>query len=285
MAMAMLTRYSARVVRVRVGSDLQTAIKKGITALDHEAASLVPGKTFTIKPNLNSADPYPASSDPAFVRALGEVLLDMGAANLRLVECSMLGVRTRDVATKTGMMSVAEELGTEIEFLDEGEWIEQTVPGGRYLRRVRVGDALLRAENIVLAPCLKTHKYARFTGAMKLFVASMRKRDRILLHARHLEEKIPELASLFHPVLIVMDARKVFVTGGPFSGRVESPGLVIVGTDMVAVDVVGVRVLQRYEAKNRLDVDAWELPQIRRAVELGMGVVSDDQIELLDIEA
>jgi uncharacterized protein (DUF362 family) len=62
---------------------------------------------------------------------------------------------------------------------------------------------------------------------------------------------------------------------------VESPGYILAGTDMVAVDVEGVRILQSYEAKNRLDMPVWEIPQIKHAVEIGLGASSDADISVI----
>jgi uncharacterized protein (DUF362 family) len=99
---------------------------------------------------------------------------------------------------------------------------------------------------------------------MKLFVGWIRRRDRLRMHARRLEQKAVDLASYFQPSLIVMDARKCFVTGGPMSGQLECSGFILA-----------------YGAKNRLDRNVWELPQIAHAVEIGIGAKSDAEIELV----
>lgn len=149
------------------------------------------------------------------------------------------------------------------------------------MKSAHIGEAMTSCEKLVVAPCLKTHRFARFTGTMKLFVGVIKGSDRLKMHSRKLEEKIADLASYFQPDLVVMDARKVFVTGGPASGRIESPGYILAGTDMVAVDVEGVRILQSYDAENRLNMPVWEIPQIRHAVKIGLGASSDADISLI----
>ncbi len=239
------------------------------------------GDVVTIKPNLNTADPYPASSDPEFIQALGEAILDAGASRIKIVESSMFRLKTREVAQKIGLLEVAEKLGAEVSFLEEAQWIEQVLPKGKHMKRAHIGEAMTSCEKLVVAPCLKTHRFARFTGSMKLFVGVIKGSDRIKMHSRKLEEKIADLASYFQPDLVVMDARKVFVTGGPASGQLESPGYILAGTDMVAVDVEGVRILQSYEAKNRLNMPVWEIPQIKHAVSIGLGASSDSDISVI----
>ena len=150
------------------------------------------------------------------------------------------------------------------------------------MKKGRIGEPVLDPGKLVLAPCLKTHRLARFTASMKLLVGWLRKKDRLLMHARRMEQKVVDLASYFYPSLVVMDARDVFVTGGPMSGRIESPNLILASGDMVSIDVVGVKILQSFSAKNRLGMDVWELPQIRHAVELGIGATGEEDILVIE---
>ena len=81
-----------------------------------------------------------------------------------------------------------------------------------------------------------------------------------------------------------MDGRKCLVTGGPDKGDAEEPGLIFASLDRGAIDVEALRVMKGYNAVNRLDMDIWEFPQIKRAVELvGIGTGSDDDIELVEV--
>jgi uncharacterized protein (DUF362 family) len=117
---------------------------------------------------------------------------------------------------------------------------------------------------------------------MKVLMGLLKRQDRLKMHLRKLEYKIADLASYFHPTLVVMDARKVFVTKGPSSGQIENPNLILASHDMVAIDVEGVRLLQSYNAKNKLDIPVWELGQIARAKEIGFGARNDDEIQVIE---
>ena len=79
-----------------------------------------------------------------------------------------------------------------------------------------------------------------------------------------------------------MDARTCFVTGGPSSGTCSTPGVILASGDMVSTDVEGVKIIQCCNAKNKLDMDVWEIPQIKRAVEIGIGAKSNDDIEVVE---
>ena len=270
------------VSKVPADADIKQSVKQAIDLIGGIDKAIQPGDNVTLKPNLNTPDPFPASSDPDFIRAIGELILEAGASTLRIVESSTLRTSTRVVAAKVGLDTVAEEIGAEMVYLDEHDWVKVKFPKGKYLKSGSIGKALLETEKLVLAPCIKTHKLARFTGAMKLFVGWIRPRDRLLMHARRLEPKIADLASYFSPSLIVMDGRRCFVTGGPASGQEECSNVILASGDIVAIDVEGVRLLQSYNASNRLSMDVWEVPQIRHAASLGIGASSDKDIRLVE---
>jgi len=269
------------VSKTPISGNLKSDIKQAVELIGGFEEVIKDGDTVTIKPNLNTADPFPASSDPEFIKALGELLLDAGAEKIRIVDSSTLRVSTREVAKRIGLDEVADALGADLIFLDENEWVKVDFPRGKFLKKGSIGKPLLGLGKLVLAPCLKTHRLARFTASMKLFVGWIKHKERLRMHARRLEQKAVDLASYFQPSLIVMDARKCFVTGGPMSGQLECSGFILASGDMVSIDVEGVRILQSYGAKNRLDRNVWELPQIAHAVEIGIGAQSDAEIELV----
>ena len=270
------------VSKVVAEADLKTSIQRAVDLIGGLDKIIESGDKVTIKPNLNTADPYPASSDPAFIKALGEVILDAGASKIEIIDSSTMKTSTRGVAQKIGLDVVADELDADLIFLDEHEWVKVKFPRGKYLKSGSIGKPLLDIQKLVLAPCLKTHFLAGFTGSMKGFVGWIKHSHRIRMHARRLQSKIADLASYFNPDLIVMDARTCFVTGGPSSGTCSTPGVILAGGDMVAVDVEGVKIIQCCNAKNKLDMDVWDLPQIQRAVDIGMGAKSDSDIELVE---
>lgn len=269
------------VSKVTATDDLKESIRKAVDMIGGFSEIIEQGDTITLKPNLNTADPYPASSDPEFLRAIAELLIDAGAEELKIVDSSMFRLKTCDVADDIGLCSVVGELGIELVYLDEHEWVRREFPRGKHMTGGSVGAPTLEGGKLVVVPCLKTHRFARFTATMKSFVGWVAAKDRLKMHARRLETKIADLASFFNPDLIVMDARKVFVTGGPASGQVEEPNLILASGDMVSIDVEGVRILQSYNAKNRLDGDPWSIPQIRHAAEIGIGAMSDDDISVI----
>ncbi len=272
----------ALVGKAQAGDDLKAAIDQVVGTLGGLGRLVSRGDTILLKPNFNTADPPPGSSDPLFVRAVIELLYDYGAARVVLGESSMITRSTRSTLAKAGMLDAAREARAEVLVYDE--WVRKDA-GGRYLKGVSVARAALEAPKIVYATCLKTHQLGQFTMSLKLAVGFMQPRERIALHLGHLAEKVAELNTLVAPDLILMDGRKCFVSGGPMTGERREPGVILASGDRIAIDVEGVRIIQRYPGNSLGDSDPWRLPQIRRAVELGLGAKGPEDYAVVEVGA
>jgi uncharacterized protein (DUF362 family) len=93
---------------------------------------------------------------------------------------------------------------------------------------------------------------------------------------------IAEVNTAYRPALIVLDAMQGFTTEGPDRGTLVSPGVIVAGTDRIAVDAVGVALLRHYGTT--ADVSrgtVFQQEQIARAVQLGLGVSAADQIQIV----
>jgi uncharacterized protein (DUF362 family) len=93
---------------------------------------------------------------------------------------------------------------------------------------------------------------------------------------------IAEINSAYQPALVVLDGVEAFVSGGPDRGKLVQPGVVLAGSDRVAIDATGVAILRSFGTTPEVANGAiFQLEQIARAVELGLGVSSPDKIELV----
>jgi uncharacterized protein (DUF362 family) len=84
--------------------------------------------------------------------------------------------------------------------------------------------------------------------------------------------------------LVVMDAAKAFVDGGPDKGTEVEPGLMLAGKDRVALDAAGVAILREFGASSLMKKPVFELDQIRRAAELGVGAASAAAMDLVPLD-
>lgn len=267
------TNGQVLVARVTTGGDIRVSIDKAIALLGHLGQAINRGDRVLVKPNFNSPDPFPGSTDPLFLHAVLELLLEAGARVTVGESSGGMWRPSRNVFRKLGIFELAHHLGVElIAFEDKvDDWVRIKIDGD-YLKAVSMPRSAYEADKIVYLPCMKTHNIARFTGALKLAVGFMHPGERRALHARYLEQKVAEISLCWQPNLIVMDGRKVFVSGGPDKGQLAEPGLVLASGDLVAIDVEAMKVLLTYEAKNKLVADPWQSLQIATALKHGLGV-------------
>lgn len=269
----------ALVSKVKASPDLKGSIRKAVDLIGGLEKVVSSGDKVIVKPNFNSDDPFPASSDPEFVKAAVSLLYDAGASQVVIIESSgMPWLPTRNVLDKMGMLKAAKECDAELRVLDDREWVDIEIEGKCWKKVSIAKDALEENAKFVWLPCMKTHRYARFSLSLKLAVGILDFNQRRGLHFAFLEDKIAELNLVVHPDLIIMDGRKCFVTGGPDKGLVEEPNVILASGDRVALDVEALKILKSYKADNKLDMNPWEFPQIKHAVELGLGVKGKDEI-------
>jgi uncharacterized protein (DUF362 family) len=262
--------------------DLKDSVRRAVELIGGFGKIVSPGDKVIVKPNFNSDDPFPASSDPEFVAAVVSLLYEAGASKVLILESSGLPwLPTKRVMEKMGMTRAAKKCNAELRVLDDREWVNMEIKGKHWRRVSLAKDVLEKDAKHVWLPCMKTHRFARFSLSLKLAVGFLGFQQRRDLHMAFLEEKIAELNLAVHPDLIIMDGRKCFVTGGPDKGLVKEPNLILASGDRIATDVEALKVLKSYRANNRLNMDVWEFPQIKHAVDLGLGVEKEDEIEVV----
>jgi len=250
------------------------------------------GKHVVVKPNFNSADPFPGSTHPETLEMLLEWLGASGASRVTVADRSGMG-NTREVMTAKGIFSQGTRLGYETRVLDElpaQDWVAHPLPEGHWRRGVLFPRLLTEAEVVVSTCCLKTHRFGgHFTLSLKNSVGAVAKYGpggynyMSELHGSPAQRKmIAEINLLYRPALVLLDGMEAFVGGGPESGERATPQVIIVGSDRVAVDAVGVAVLRLHGARGAVAAGRiFGQEQIARAVEIGLGVRRPDSIDLV----
>ncbi len=249
------------------------------------------GKRVLLKPNYNSADPAPGSTHPEVLRAMAEWLWDSGAESITVGDRSGMG-DTRRVMERAGTFELASALGLETVVFDElgaDDWVVQQA--NHWSRGFPLARPVTEAESVVLACCLKTHRFGgHFTLSLKNGVGMVAKRipgqgyDYMteLHNSAYQRRMIAEVNTAYAPDLVVIDGVEAFTTGGPDRGTKVQAQVVLAGADRVALDAVGVAILRYYGTTNEVGSGPiFEHEQIARAVELGLGVSGPDGIQLV----
>ena len=244
------------------------------------------GRKVLIKPNFNTADPAPGSTHNDTLGAIVSGLKSRGAASVTVGERSG-PPETQKVLEDKGILALSGSLGFGIinfEELAEADWVPFNAPGNHWENGFFIPKPVVESEYTVSTCCLKTHAYGGvFTMSLKLAVGLTPKRLMRQLHRSPDQRRmIAEINQGYTPALIILDGVEAFVDGGPSQGKLVRAEVFIAGTDRVAVDAVGLSVLKDLGSNEVImKTGVFEQEQIRRAVELGLGVSGPEKIRFV----
>jgi len=258
------------VYKITPNTNLKNSLEELLKPLGGLKKFIEKGDVVFLKPNFNTADPFPASSNIDILKALTEMLYEVGAKMVAIGDSSTVSLNTRKVMEKKGAFKLLEmETPPRIYVFEEGNWVKVNIPNGKYLKTVSLPEIFLKADKVILVPCLKTHKNAGFTGALKLSVGLVKPLERIPMHLKNLSEKIADLNKVIKCDLVIMDARKCFITKGPSSGEVKEPNLLMASTSRVAIDIEGVNIIKTYKGNDLSKISSpQDLSQIKLSLNL-----------------
>jgi uncharacterized protein (DUF362 family) len=98
----------------------------------------------------------------------------------------------------------------------------------------------------------------------------------------HMRQLLAEINTAYSPDLVVLDGVDAFTKGGPATGTRVQANVILAGNDRVAIDAMGVAILRLFGTTPELSLGRiFEQEQIARAIELGLGISSPDQIQLV----
>ena len=274
-------------VSVVHGRDVEKIVRTAIDLIGGVGRLDVIGKSVLLKPNLLDGSPPPVTTNPQVVKAVAKILYESGARRVLIGDMSaFFKLPTRKNMDLTFMKLIAEEVQAELIPFDEGGWVCVDFPHGHYLKRVYVAESLFGVDRIINLPVIKTHESATYSIALENFVGATHFRHRpYLIDRSHWEEVIAELNLAYAPDLHIIDGTRLMAEEGPWKGRAVDANLIIATGDRIAADVVGLGVLKHFSELPQIrDVDVWEQRQIKRAMELNLGVRGRDEIGLVETD-
>jgi uncharacterized protein (DUF362 family) len=156
---------------------------------------------------------------------------------------------TPTVMSSVGYDKVIREEKVEFVDLNYGPYTN-LVLGHKYVRETKINDLIDNIDVLVSFTQLKHHEEAAMSGGIKNIALSWPPAEihgfpkkKLGIH-EDLHGFIHSMAKQIPIDLTIVSADKAMIGTGPSSGKaVESQGLILVGTDPVAVDTIGARLL------------------------------------------
>ncbi len=222
----------------KVKSDVSEIVRESV-----EKSGLRGRKKIFIKPNLSHPEYLPGVvTDPILMRELVGLLRDY-SSEVIVGESNGFNYPCWTAFDKTGVESAVKQAGGTVMNLSEDRVVQVNFEGSSPLKRLFLPKTILESDAVVDLPLMKTHEFTAYSGAIKNLFGCVPSNRRIYLHP-YLPEVFFWLYSLFKPALTVMDARIGIEGNGPTKGKPVKMGLMLVGEDALAVDIVSTRVMK-----------------------------------------
>lgn len=251
-------------------------------------------KKVVIKPNFNTADPPPASTDIRVIKELIIHLKEFSKPKTITVAERAGPADTEETMKVKGLFDLHDELGgfdiLDLSFLPDSEWIKYQTKGLHWKNGFLYPKIYQEADAVIALPCLKTHRYGgHFTLSLKLAVGLVPRAGydymRELHSSPYQRTLITEINLAYTPTLIILDGVDAFIDGGPEDGTLVHPHVTLASTDRIAIDAVGVAILRDLGTTPEVSKGSiFDQEQIARAVELNLGVNGPSEISLVTID-
>jgi uncharacterized protein (DUF362 family) len=208
------------------------------------------GKTVLLKPNLvePSREAPHVNTHPALVRGVAEAFRRQGARRVLVAE-GQGHCRDSDlVLDQSGLGPILDR--ERLEFVDLNNDEVVRVPnrfGSTRLQSLYLPAALRRADLVVSLPKLKTHHWVGATLAMKNLFGVMPGIcygwPKNVLHHAGIPNSILDITAAVAPHLAIVDGIVGMEGDGPIMGRPRFMGVLVLGTNLPAVDATAARLM------------------------------------------
>jgi uncharacterized protein (DUF362 family) len=255
---------SAKMAIVR-GADRGAMFERGIKALGGMEAFIRQGDRVLVKVNAAFATPASlgATTHPDLLAAVAGLCFKAGAAQVLVTDNP---INNPDSCFGTsGLAEAARAAGARIIAPRAALFVPVSLPEGQLLQNWPVmAGAFQGVTKVIVVSPVKDHQRAGASMTLKNLYGFLGGR-RNVFH-QDINGIITELAQLLKPTLCVLDGTVSMMTNGPTGGSLsdlKETGTLVVSTDPVAADAVGVELLGRTLA---------DVPYIRMAEKAGAGL-------------
>jgi uncharacterized protein (DUF362 family) len=241
-------------------------VRASVEALGGIGKFVKKGNRVVIKPNIGWARKaeQAATTNPEIVAEIVRLCKQAGARDIRVVDHA---VDRPDalVLQMSGIEAAAGKAGAQVSLVSSPALYEKVaLPKGRALKSVSVIRDLRRADVFINVPIAKVHNTTGLTLGIKNMLGAVW--DRGAFHrSSSLDQAIVDCAAEVRPQLVILDAVRILLTNGPKGpGRTADKGIVVAGTDQVAVDAY---------AATLFDRKAEQIGHLQRAHAAGIGEI------------
>jgi len=261
--------------------------RKVIDRFGEVGALVKKGSKVVLKPNMTWALPPTQSGNthPEVAKTVAELVMKGDPKEVIALDHPM--GHQRNAFEISGVKPALEKVeGVKVLKIDEEKFYRKVkIPGAKVIKEpILVSTDILDADVIINIPNAKTHGSTIVTFGMKNWMGVIF--DRGYFHRNGLGECIAELSSSIKPALVIVDATRITLYGGPNNRNPKATrnlNMLIAGKDQLAVDAytLGIAQWQNRTYKPK------EVTQLRYAAEIGVGRIDVEKlkVEVIDMKA
>ncbi len=202
-----------------------------------------------------------ATTDPLVVEAIIHKL-QSHSIEILVVESDATMTNADKAFTVTGMKAMCEANNVEwINLRKIQDRTTVTIPEGETLKSITIPTLVLDSA-IISAAKLKTHTSTGVTLGLKNMFGLLPDKFKFKYHARGISKVIVDINTVLTPTVTVIDGFMAMEGAGPTRGDPVKMNTILAGTDPVATDATGCRVM---------NIDPHTIRHIQRAAEKGLG--------------
>jgi len=279
------------------GTDINAMLEAGLTELGALHPDGQP-KSLAIKPNTDSAHPYPVNIEMDLVGPLVRHMKDSGTANIVVCDAPTTAMNKDRAFAGLGYFELEKQDGVKViggdaearsqyVFVSDDLWEAE--------RSVGVFRPLHEAPYIINVVVPKRHVACYFTCALKNHFGSVYGPLRWAAHSKASEKStgaelfnrtLVEFADAVRPELTIVDARCLLIKHGPkLEGKAEvkrNVNKLILCGDMAATDAYCADLMKEHDDTFDPEMIA---TQLQHAEKLGLGTTDKSKIEVMEISA
>ncbi|MEO8371956.1 MAG: DUF362 domain-containing protein [Candidatus Solibacter sp.] len=210
----------------------------------------VKGRNILLKPNLVEFEPQSSiNTHPMLVHAAYEAFRAMGAASVRIAEGPGHRRNTLDLAEAAGYFKTVPDFENSFVDLnlDEVTHVKPAVQFSR-IKKLYLPNSALGADLLVSMAKMKTHHWVGATLSMKnlfgVVPSGIYGWPKNVLHWAGIDESIADLHAAFPHHFAIVDGIVGMEGNGPIQGTPKPAGILVAGSDPVAVDATCCRIMK-----------------------------------------
>jgi uncharacterized protein (DUF362 family)/Pyruvate/2-oxoacid:ferredoxin oxidoreductase delta subunit len=253
-------------------SAVEKAVREAVDLLGGISNFVKPGSKVLVKPNLLMAKgpEYAIDTNPEVVRAVIRLLKEVNAKIYVGDGASVWPGQSKEmnvVYERSGIKKVTEEEGVNLVKFDNRRWYGT----------VLLTTWLSECDYVISVPKFKTHNYTVLTGAIKNLFGLVPDSYKLELHKRHpspykFARMLVDIYETVRPSLSIIDGIVAMEGDGPgTSGTLRKLGLVLAGSDAVALDSVMARIM---------GIKPLDVPMIKEAHSRKLGNADREDIDI-----